>query len=139
MKKVTEMSDTEKEEKELEIKKIDTVDKLFEYLIDDILHILRDKNQGYEIQELFKFYHRCMIDNYVDDDCSELAQNVITDPLSITLWKRYKKDLFDAEYYLNTKLGVETRRGKEQDDFRPLSKICKDIAKVYGAKVDDSE
>ena len=137
MKKVTEMSDEEKESKESEIRKIQTVDELLNWLTDDILNLVKDNSERFEISELINFYHVCMLDNFVDDDCAELAMNIIVDPLKVRLWRQYEKDLFDAEYYLNTKLNVETRKGKTQDDFKSIKSICEDIAKIYGVDYDN--
>jgi len=139
MKKVTEMSDEEKESKESEIRKIQTVDELLNWITDDILNLVKDNSERFEISELINFYHTCMLDNFVDDDCAELAMNIIVDPLKVRLWRQYEKDLFDAEYYLNTKLNVETRKGKAQDNFKSMKLICEDIAKVYGVDFDDKD
>lgn len=139
MTKITEMSDEELEEKDSKIRKIKTIEELLDWLSDDILNIVKDNTERFEIGELLRFYHKCMIDNFVDDDCSELALNIIVDPLKVKLWKQYEKDLFDAEFYLNSKLKVETRKGKAQDDFRSMKSICEDVAKVYGVEFDNKE
>jgi len=128
------MSNEERIEREIEIAKIKTTDDLLACLEEDILNT---KHSGITIREIFELYRYALIGQYEEDDCSELASDIIVSPLKVELWKRYEKDLFRAEFYLN-RIGVETRQGEAQDAFRPMTQICDDIARVYGVKLDSN-
>jgi hypothetical protein len=44
--------------------------------------------------------------------------------------KTMTNDLMEAEYFINN-LGIETRTGLGNDEFRPIVDVLKDIAIVY--------
>lgn len=113
------------------IEDIETVNDLLDYLYVDISKAIRNKQN---IEEVFEKYNQLLVWQYDEDDCSEIASNIIITPLKKKLWETYERDLFRMEESIN-KLGAETRCGN--DRFRPIRKICDDIAKVYGCEIED--